>query len=71
MRAEALRARTAHFLAPSSSANGLQRAVAGLTDTFASHYKAEITLEEMLQHDVAMAYNAKATGEKYLVVPGG
>ena len=48
-----------------------QRAVAGLTDTFASHYKAEITLEEMLQHDVAMAYNAKATGEKYLVVPGG
>ncbi len=44
--------------------------LSGLTTTFASHYKAKITLEEMLTKDVAMAYNAKATGEKYLVVPG-
>ncbi len=43
--------------------------IAGLTTTFASTYKAKIGLEEMLTRDVAMAYNAKATGEKYLVVP--
>lgn len=43
--------------------------IAGLTTTFASTYKSRITLEEMLTRDVAMAYNAKATGEKYLVVP--
>lgn len=43
--------------------------IQGLTTTFASHYKAKISLEEMLTRDVAMAYNAKATGEKYLVTP--
>ncbi len=43
--------------------------LSGLTTTFASHYKAKISLEEMLTRDVAMAYNAKATGEKFLVVP--
>ena len=31
--------------------------------------KAKIGLEEMLTRDVALAYNAKATGEKYLVTP--
>lgn len=45
------------------------RVVQGLTTTFASHYKARVSLEEMLTRDVALAYNAKATGEKYLVVP--
>ncbi len=45
------------------------RVIAGLTTTFASSYKARVSLEEMLTRDVAMAYNAKATGEKYLVVP--
>ena len=47
------------------------RVIAGLTTTFASHYKARISLEDMLTRDVALAYNAKATGEKYLVVPAG
>lgn len=45
------------------------KVIQGLTTTFASSYKAKIGLEEMLTKDVAMAYNAKATGEKYLVVP--
>ena len=45
------------------------RVLQGMTTTFASHYKAQVTLEEMLTRDVALAYNAKATGEKYLVVP--
>lgn len=45
------------------------KVIEGLTTTFASSYKARIGLEEMLTKDVAMAYNAKATGEKYLVTP--
>ncbi|WEK47667.1 MAG: zinc-binding dehydrogenase [Candidatus Andeanibacterium colombiense] len=46
-----------------------QRVVKGLTTTFASRFKAQIGLEEMLTRDVALAYNAKATSEKYLVRP--
>lgn len=42
-----------------------------LTTTFASRFKAKIGLEDMLTRDVALAYNAKATGEKYLVMPNG
>ncbi len=45
------------------------RVLSSLTTTFASAYKAKIGLEEMLTRDVALAYNAKATGEKYLVTP--
>ena len=45
------------------------RVLGGITTTFASSYKAKVGLEEMLTRDVAMAYNAKATGEKYLLVP--
>lgn len=48
-----------------------QRIVSSLTTTFASHYKAQVTLEGMLQRDAVMAYNARATGEKYLVLPNG
>lgn len=47
-----------------------QRVVDEIDTTFASHFKQRITLEEMLQPDIARAYNAKATGEKYLVTPG-
>jgi NADPH:quinone reductase-like Zn-dependent oxidoreductase len=45
------------------------RVLAGLTTTFASHYKAQVSLEQMLTREAALAYNARATGEKYLVVP--
>lgn len=45
------------------------RVAAELTTTFASHYSREITLAEMLQPDVAQAYNARATGAKFLLVP--
>lgn len=47
------------------------RVAQGLTTTFASHFKAQVTLEEMLTREAALAYNAKATGEKYLVTPNG
>ncbi|MFN9849957.1 MAG: zinc-binding dehydrogenase [Alphaproteobacteria bacterium] len=46
-----------------------QRVVDELKTTFASHYTAEISLQEALQPDVIAAYNRKSTGEKYLINP--
>lgn len=48
-----------------------QRVRDELTTTFASHFKARISLETALTREVALAYNARATGEKYLIVPHG
>lgn len=45
------------------------RVLAELTTTFASHYTHEVSLAEALQPEVAMAYNRRATGEKYLICP--
>ena len=47
------------------------RVVAELTTTFASHYTSEISLEQALDLDTLAAYNKRATGEKYLIVPHG
>ncbi len=47
------------------------RVLDGLTTTFASSYKAKISLAGMLERETALAYNAKATGEKYLIEPWG
>ena len=46
-----------------------QRVVDELTTTFKSHYSHEISLTEALDIDTAQAYNAKRTGEKYLIRP--
>lgn len=48
-----------------------QRVVDELTTTFKSHYSHEVSLTEALDLDVAHAYNAKRTGEKYLIRPNG
>jgi NADPH:quinone reductase-like Zn-dependent oxidoreductase len=48
-----------------------KRVVDELTTTFKSHYSHEISLTEALSVDVAQAYNAKRTGEKYLLKPHG
>lgn len=40
-----------------------------LTTTFASHYSHEVSLTEALQANIVKAYNAKKTGEKYLMLP--
>lgn len=45
------------------------RVSAELKTTFASHYSHEISLSDMLNADTARAYDAKKTGEKYLVNP--
>lgn len=46
-----------------------QRVAAELKTTFASHYTQEISLRDLINPETALAYNAKATGEKYLVNP--
>jgi NADPH:quinone reductase-like Zn-dependent oxidoreductase len=46
-----------------------QRVVDELKTTFASHYTAEISLAEALNLEVIARYNAKTTGEKYLINP--
>ena len=46
-----------------------QRVADELKTTFASHYTAEISLAEALKPEVIAAYNAKATGTKYLINP--
>jgi NADPH:quinone reductase-like Zn-dependent oxidoreductase len=48
-----------------------QRVRDSLTTTFASHYKAQVTLEQALTRDAVLEYNARRTGEKYLVTPHG
>lgn len=48
-----------------------QRVRDSLTTTFASHYKAQVTLEQALTRDAVLEYNARRTGEKYLIVPHG
>jgi NADPH:quinone reductase-like Zn-dependent oxidoreductase len=45
------------------------RVATELKTTFASHYTDEISLADALQADVVRRYNAKATGEKFLVCP--
>jgi len=47
------------------------RVVAELHTTFASHYSHRITLEQALDLETMHAYNAKRTGEKYLILPHG
>lgn len=45
------------------------RVMREIKTTFASHYKAQVSLEGMLEKAAVSDYNARRTGEKYLVVP--
>ena len=45
------------------------RVAKDLTTTFASHYQMRGSLEDMLTKEAVSVYNARRTGEKYLVVP--
>jgi hypothetical protein len=47
------------------------RVQANLTTTFASAYKAKVTLEGMLEKAAITDYRQMKTGEKYLVTPWG
>jgi hypothetical protein len=46
-----------------------KRVVDELTTTFKSHYSHQVSLAEALDPAVLAAYNAKRTGEKYLICP--
>lgn len=48
-----------------------KRVVDELTTTFKSHYSHQVSLTEALNVETAQAYNAKRTGEKYLIRPHG
>jgi hypothetical protein len=48
-----------------------KRVVDELTTTFKSHYSHRISLEQALDVLTLQAYNAKRTGEKYLIRPHG
>lgn len=54
---------------PEAQARLRTRVAENLTTIFASHYSAEISLEEALQPDTIRAYARRATGEKYLLNP--
>ena len=54
---------------PEIRARMRQRVMDELTTTFASHYTAEISLADALDLDTLHAYNAKATGTKFLINP--
>lgn len=56
-------------IGPQATQKLRERIVAELKTTFASHYTAEISLIEALQPEVILAYNRRATGEKYLINP--
>ena len=61
-----------NFLAKAGQEVGdrLRKRVADeLTTTFASHYTDEVSLSEMLDADIVAKYNAKTTGQKFLVCP--
>jgi NADPH:quinone reductase-like Zn-dependent oxidoreductase len=45
------------------------RVLASLTTTFASPYKARLSLRDALNREAVLTYNARRTGEKYLIVP--
>ncbi len=56
---------------PETRARMQQRVRDGLTTTFASHYKASLSLHEMLTREAVLTYGARRTGEKYLLTPNG
>lgn len=61
-----------NFLAKAGDEVGARlraRVTSELKTTFASHYTDEISLSEALQADVVRRYNAKTTGEKFMICP--
>lgn len=61
-----------NFLAKAGMEVGVRlrtRVANELKTTFASHYTDEISLSDALQADTVRRYNAKTTGEKFLICP--
>jgi NADPH:quinone reductase len=47
------------------------RVAAEIRTIFASNYTSRITLDEAVKPEIIAAYNRRATGEKYLILPNG
>jgi hypothetical protein len=64
---------TPYLMAAGPEEIGRMRAkvAAEIRTTFASSYTGRITLDQAVQPDVIAAYNRRATGEKYLILPNG
>ncbi|MEM1381416.1 MAG: zinc-binding dehydrogenase [Pseudomonadota bacterium] len=61
-----------HFLASVGNEVRMKmvgRVMSELKTTFASHYTAELSLADALKPENILAYNARKTGEKYLITP--
>ncbi|MBS0362173.1 MAG: NADH oxidase, partial [Proteobacteria bacterium] len=56
-------------IGPAEAQKLRERVAREIKTTFASHYTAEIGLAEALKPEVLARYNAKTTGEKYLINP--
>ncbi|MBS0332129.1 MAG: zinc-binding dehydrogenase [Proteobacteria bacterium] len=56
-------------IGPAEAQKLRERVAREIKTTFASHYTAEIGLAEALRPEVLARYNAKTTGEKYLINP--
>lgn len=54
---------------PEKVKNLREQAISGLRSTFASHYKAEISLADALTPEMVSKYAKRSTGEKYLINP--
>ena len=61
--------RTLSTLEPSKVIELNRRVATEINTTFASHYTAELSFEQALTPDIIKKYNAKKTGEKYLLNP--
>jgi NADPH:quinone reductase-like Zn-dependent oxidoreductase len=64
---------TPYLMAAGAEEIGRMRAkvAAEIRTTFASTYTSRITLDQAVQPDIIAAYNRRATGEKYLILPNG
>jgi NADPH:quinone reductase-like Zn-dependent oxidoreductase len=56
-------------IGPEAARKLRERVAKEITTIFASHYTREISLAEALDPQIVRAYQRKATGEKYLIVP--
>jgi len=61
--------RTLTLLEPNVVGGLYQRVAAEINTTFASTYTAELSFEQILTPEIINKYNAKKTGEKYLLNP--
>lgn len=56
-------------LEPETIARMRARVAAGLSTTFATRYDARVALTDVLNREIVLRYNARRTGEKFIITP--